>query len=419
MLSLRPKTIRIGTTAGLVALVALAVVSGCSSGNGGGRASAARPSLLGLVFEPTGEHIAVLVASGGEVRRLYLVSTRNAQASPVFVSDCASRSASWLGTSQRLAFGTIANRHGQLVARTITGLELRSAASPAKAMGAIGTHGDLVAAIVQRADGRFEFWLWDAKADRLSRWEVPKTFTPSLASAPVISASGHVIALVNREASYFLGFDVPSQRWVMPVLADKRSSDTQRGPSWQWSEIGAADLAKQKWYAGSGLRLTSDRFYVDARSSVLWVAIINSPAGATPTGGHLRVIMTHDELVPLDLDNTQAMALSGGTTGAAPRVWPSYLTALSSDDERTNIAVVYRAAGGKVDCVLYTWEGSKWKQDVLATDLPAESPTLSLSPAGKLLALGRNGEQVEVVDAISGRTEAAWPLSRFAERQRQ
>jgi hypothetical protein len=122
--------------------------------------------------------------------------------------------------------------------------------------------------------------------------------------------------------------------------------------------------------------------------------------------------MTYDELVPLDLDNGQAMDLGGGTTAVAPRVWPSYLRGVSSDDERTHIAVLY-LEGGKADCVLYTWEDpAGWKQKILATDQSALVPTLSLSPDGDRLAFGRSEgsrAKVEVLDARDKRVLFAWP----------
>jgi hypothetical protein len=283
-------------------------------------------------------------------------------------------------------------------------------------IGPISARKGTVAVLGRREGGKPYLHLWEQKQGKLGRWEVPPGFAASLSMPPVISTSGHVVVLVNHEASYFLGFDVQSRRWLMPVVVDRRHSGDGRpsgvrGPWWEWSEIGTADLAHQKWHAGSGLGTTSDRLLVDPGSSLLWVAIINSPAGATPTGGRLGVIMTHDELVPLDLDNGQAMAFSRGTTGVAPLVWPNYLRAVSSDDERTNIAVLYHH-GEKVDCVLYTWQGSQWKQEVLATDLPAEPPMVSLSPAGDRVAFGRvedSRARVEVLDARSKRVLLTWP----------
>ncbi len=58
----------------------------------------------------------------------------------------------------------------------------------------------------------------------------------------------------------------------------------------------------------------------------------------------------------------------------------------------------------------------KGRQEGIITDGSVGPAVLSISTDGKLLALGKHDQQVDLVDAISGHTMATWTLSRFAHR---
>jgi len=400
-----------------VSPIALAFVVSCAGNH--------RYSVRAISFSPSGRLLAAAAVDEGAARadaqadRQSRFVVAGSCGDVVSSGTCVSRSVAWTESPLTMIYAVRDRAGVHAVAAHPQGKAkaLRSPATEGTAVGAIGVRRQSIAFVAKRRNGRFRLCLWSLDGGDFSVAEIPEWFHASLDFAPVFSQSCKLVAVVNTEQTYFLGFETGSGRWVMPVTVQRLSTP---GPAWEWRVRGKPDIAARLGWEGE-----CRKFFVDDKSLALWVSVRGSPTGLTPIRrgfpkhpGAMRIgggflLWPSDELVPLDLDN-RCERPAPGRFGYWPLVWTDYLEALSCDAQFHRIAVVYQQKAGR-DCVLYVPQESLAER-ILVGDKSLSSRAISMTRDGRQLAVVRKskaGQDMLILDTETTKPLQTWPLSRL------
>jgi len=373
--------------------------------------------LSAIALSPSGDFLAAVHLSplGSRARRdaqgdyEVMVVPASRRAGEGWRRQCASPSAVWLDHPVRLVYGVRDNDGIALaVADPVTGdVLLTSKAMAAQTMGKVGVSRDLIAFAAVRSDGTARLAVWALGKNTLSRWRIPRLVVPSGDLPPVISGAGRFVAVVSAGYRSLAVLDLSKGSWLAPVA---RGAEVSGGRLvWDWVPLAHSSLARGSWRRESWQG--RDRFMVDEKGQAIWAVLANPPAGATAVPGGFQARSTHDQLAPLDLERRTLSWEAPGTGSELPRVWSSYLAAISSDGATVNLSVLYNGETW-VDCVLYGRVGQgQWAETVLRRDGSIRHDLLSLSKDGTRLAVclvSGQAEEVQVMDRVSKRTTMTW-----------
>jgi hypothetical protein len=374
-------------------------------------------TFTGLSLSPDGQLVAVVAletrepGAGSETKgHPSVLAVIGAKGDELWRDKCVSSRAGWVERPLRLVYGV--RRDGgvtAVAANPVTGeAVLASEVLPADTIGPVAGGDDRAAFVAFTRDGGAELAVWALGANKLSHWSVPGFFVASSEMPPAVSATGRYVAITSGNRGTLAVCDTAAGHWLTPVAVTTEATEGKL--IWDWRPLTSESLASGSWREGSWQ--DRDRFLVDEKGLAAWAVLANAPPGATPApGGRLRVIFTHDQVVPLDLESRRAAWEDTGVPSGFPRVWSSYLAALSSDARMSSVCVLYKA-DGSADCVLYSrGEHGQWAETVVRRDEHVQPDLLSLCKDGSRLAicLDRNAtKEVQVIRADTKRAVIVW-----------
>ena len=319
--------------------------------------------------------------------------------------NCSSRSVAWVDDPIRLVYTNRDETGSHAVALSLGSSRIsKSPLTVGQAVGSIGSWHQRVAFVVEHGDAQSWLCAWTIGRGAVSSWNVPESFRPSLDVAPVFSYSGKVIAVVSRDRTTFLGFNVHSHSWVRPVASV--------GPKWEWAGLQGAVGAN--WPSGS--QGVSPTFAVDDKSLSLWIIERLSPMGATQTDTGMHALFPSGLLSPLDLDRREERVRHRAMPPVSLPIWADQFESVSCDANFEHVAVIYKTNPGR-DCVVFTatlQEPFFYDHYTLVGDKSLVSGAVSLTCDGRRIAIiGRIERRAPAVvfDTRTAKMMKAWPVS--------